>query len=495
MADFGDLIVVIPGIFGSRLEREDGTLLYDLTLAGLPRTLRTLTSEGLHDLSMDSPPNDGVTARAVFNYQLLPGFFGNDDYDSLIAMLRRCVKCPDEQVLTFPYDWRASNRWAAEHLDHVVRPALNAWKRSSGNEGAKLWLVAHSMGGLVARYFCEHLGGADITRELITLGTPHRGTAKALDVLVNGMCLAGIIDVSSFVRSLPSVYELLPQYPVLRPMLSEPGGEIGQAFGLFDVYGLGGFLPVPQCSTRPSGNVPSRWDALLKLDRRMLQHAAEFHAAIREPVVERMDAEAAPPYNIRCFINRRQPTILSAILHHGRLEASTVDPMAAPGALTDPANRGDGTVAAVSAIPLEWRDTSNAVVVAEKHVGMPASSQVLEILENWLLPQDARAYMGGSTVTDRTILGLRSPAAIREGDKLVIEVDALEGRGANVTVSLSPVGVPKPWISTRARVPGSGQPLGIDLGTPTEGSWLLTVQPEDGRWPSVSDYVLVLAGG
>jgi len=143
---------------------------------------------------------------------------------------------------------------------------------------------------------------------------------------------------------------------------------------------------------------------------------------------------------------------------------------------------------------LEWRDTSNAVVVAEKHVGMPASSQVLEILENWLLPQNARAYMGGSTVTDRTILGLRSPTAIREGDRLVIEVDALD-KGANVTASLSPVGVPKPCISRRARVPGSGQPLGIDLGTPTEGTWLLTVQPEDGRWLQVSDYVLVIAEG
>lgn len=45
MADFGDLIVVVPGLLGSRLERADGTLLYDLTLADLSKILWALTGE------------------------------------------------------------------------------------------------------------------------------------------------------------------------------------------------------------------------------------------------------------------------------------------------------------------------------------------------------------------------------------------------------------------------------------------------------------------
>ncbi len=37
-------------------------------------------------------------------------------------------------------------------------------------------IVAHSMGGVIARYFVQLLGGDGLVRNLITLGTPHRGT-------------------------------------------------------------------------------------------------------------------------------------------------------------------------------------------------------------------------------------------------------------------------------------------------------------------------------
>lgn len=37
-------------------------------------------------------------------------------------------------------------------------------------------IVAHSMGGIVARYFVQALGGDGTVRKLITLGTPHEGT-------------------------------------------------------------------------------------------------------------------------------------------------------------------------------------------------------------------------------------------------------------------------------------------------------------------------------
>lgn len=118
-----------------------------------------VTGKGLDHLNQDSPPDDDVKATDLFNYQLLPGFFGNDDYSALIDRLRSSVKEPGSQVIKFPYDWRASNKWAAERLNIVARDALKEWQHSSGNADAKLWLVCHSMGGLVARYFCEHLGG------------------------------------------------------------------------------------------------------------------------------------------------------------------------------------------------------------------------------------------------------------------------------------------------------------------------------------------------
>lgn len=486
MDEFRDLIVVIPGILGSRLERSDGKLLYDMSLSSLSNSLRGVTGDGLAHLNQDHAPDDDVVATDLFSAQWLPGFFGIDDYGALVEMLRKNVRYPDKQVIKFPYDWRASNRWAAKRLEEMAFPTLKEWRSFSGKADAKLWLVCHSMGGLVARYFCEHLGGAEVTRELITIGTPHRGSAKALEYLVNGMNLFGVFGVSRFVRSLPSVYELLPQYPVLR----ESSGQGGVPFNLPDVYGLSDRLAIPQRSlpATPVGPVPASFDRLLNLDRTMLERAVEFHAAIRNPVVKRMNDDSKAPYTLRCFINRRQPTILSALLNGNGLEASMEDPLAAPNSSVDLSNRGDGTVAAFSAIPIDFDDTSEAVVVPAKHVGMPSSAEVLEMLYNWIHPLDVRPYMGGG---GREVLGLEVPSVIQEGEPLAIEVDALAD--AKVTVTLVPVNGKRPTISIHAQITHTGKSQTIEFGTPAQGSWRVTVTPDDRRRPSVSDYVVVLA--
>jgi pimeloyl-ACP methyl ester carboxylesterase len=44
-------------------------------------------------------------------------------------------------------------------------------------------IVAHSLGGLIARYYVQCLGGHDRVRTLVTLGTPHSGT-RAIPALI-----------------------------------------------------------------------------------------------------------------------------------------------------------------------------------------------------------------------------------------------------------------------------------------------------------------------
>ncbi len=41
---------------------------------------------------------------------------------------------------------------------------------------AKIILICHSMGGLLARYYISHLKGKSYVEKLITIGTPHKGT-------------------------------------------------------------------------------------------------------------------------------------------------------------------------------------------------------------------------------------------------------------------------------------------------------------------------------
>lgn len=53
-----------------------------------------------------------------------------------------------------------------EILDHVVVPAKHR----------QVDIIAHSAGGLAARYYIKYLGGDKKVHSLVTLGTPHNGT-------------------------------------------------------------------------------------------------------------------------------------------------------------------------------------------------------------------------------------------------------------------------------------------------------------------------------
>lgn len=72
-------------------------------------------------------------------------------------------------------------------------------------------LVGHSLGGLIARYYVQRLGGDARVRTLVTLGTPHGGT-----------------------RAIP----LLTPHPLVRQM--RPGSELLQELA----------TPAPGCRTR-----------------------------------------------------------------------------------------------------------------------------------------------------------------------------------------------------------------------------------------------------
>lgn len=67
-----------------------------------------------------------------------------------------------------------SNKTSASNL----RTCINNVRASTGK--AKVNIVAHSNGGLVARYYKNKLGGATYINRLVTLGTPHKGTLAAL---------------------------------------------------------------------------------------------------------------------------------------------------------------------------------------------------------------------------------------------------------------------------------------------------------------------------
>jgi triacylglycerol esterase/lipase EstA (alpha/beta hydrolase family) len=63
------------------------------------------------------------------------------------------------------------------HIEDYVTPFARRVNEIAGESG-RVVLVGHSMGGLVCRAYARRFGGARIAR-IITLGTPHHGSALA----------------------------------------------------------------------------------------------------------------------------------------------------------------------------------------------------------------------------------------------------------------------------------------------------------------------------
>jgi pimeloyl-ACP methyl ester carboxylesterase len=189
-----DVVVLLPGITGSVLQRDGkdiwapspGALLRGLASFG--RSVKKLELKVTDDDWKAPDLGDGVVAtRLMPDVHLLPGFWKIDGYTAIQDFLLNTFDLTSGvNYHPFPYDWRRDNRAAADKLNQESEGWLRSWRQQSGHEGAQLILIAHSMGGLVARYFVEALEGWRNTRAVVTFGTPYYGSLNAVDFLVNG---------------------------------------------------------------------------------------------------------------------------------------------------------------------------------------------------------------------------------------------------------------------------------------------------------------------
>jgi pimeloyl-ACP methyl ester carboxylesterase len=348
-----DVIVVIPGIMGSALAK-DGKKVWDskpgFIIPELVRLGRDIKSLQLTEDVGDGKPNDGVEpVGLIYDLHVIPGTSkGITGYTSIVNWLKR------ELVLTqtsatdpapgnlwlFAYDWRLSNRYNGERLAREAGMVLDRWQEHSRNPDARLILLCHSMGGLIARYFLEVKGGHALTRRLVTMGTPYRGSVDALGKLVNGADVRlGPLTLafSDFVRSLPSLYELLPDYEC-----------IDDGAGLKNVSDA---IPDP-------------------LNKDMVMHAAAFHQQIRNAIEHRI---GPAPYTTHPVVGLKQPTLTTARSRAGVLELLNTYKGKDEG--------GDGTVPRLSARPGEVdSDSPIQTYCAERHGSLTAHIGVQEHL-------------------------------------------------------------------------------------------------------------------
>jgi tetratricopeptide (TPR) repeat protein len=152
-------VFVLPGILGSHLKAAGKRIWLSLRIVG---SLGRLAYRG--DKPGDVQPDGPIGAT----------------YDDLIDYLGRT-----HEVIAFGFDWRRPIEEEARRLGEAVDAALNARNAS----GQPVRLLAHSMGGLVARTMqleCPQTWKRLMEREgarLLMLGTPNGGSWAPMAVL------------------------------------------------------------------------------------------------------------------------------------------------------------------------------------------------------------------------------------------------------------------------------------------------------------------------
>ena len=296
----GDVVVVLPGITGSILQH-DGTDVWAASggaiwgaISRLGRPILDLRIENDDDHEAEDL-GDGIRAtRLVEIPRGIAGLAKSDGYATLRRFFADQFDLIDgsngdgpANYFEFAYDWRRDNRAAAHRLKRLIDRRLSQWRESSGCRDAKAILVAHSMGGLVGRYYAEVLEGWGACFALVTLGTPYRGSVDALRTLSGGYRKLGF-DFTEVLRSFPSVHQLLPIYEMLV--------VDGQHRRVAEVDGIPG------------------------VDRTRAKQALRFHREIEAAV----DRNLTDPGYSRGFITIPvvgigQPTLQSAIYATGEL--------------------------------------------------------------------------------------------------------------------------------------------------------------------------------
>ena len=211
-------VIVIPGLLGSRLkDRETGRLVW----GGVKGFIAPGTG---YELALSLNPNepsrlvpDGLVAEVA----------GVSVYSDILSTLEQAGYAPGfsdpanrAAFFVFDYDWRQSCVANAAALGRKIKDVQAFY----GDPSLKVDVVAHSLGGLVARYYLLY-GGRDVrddpvplpdfsgSRHVVTvvfMGVPILGAASALRSDIEGNRV-GLTPMTPEVLSTgPSSYELMP---------------------------------------------------------------------------------------------------------------------------------------------------------------------------------------------------------------------------------------------------------------------------------------------
>ena len=208
-------LVFIPGILGSKLCDSKGHVVW-----GNATSLTNLSSLSL---AGPHPRTDISSCGVITEIQILGPIWAVHQYDGLLAILGQLGYREGENLFIFDYDWRLSN------FDNAKRLATFIHQKLPGNTPYDI--VAHSMGGIIARIYIHDAGTeAGRIHLVFFMGTPFQGSVNTFGALAVGwgalenVMAGGKNAIRQNVLSYPGFLELLPRYEHCC-YVREPSGE------------------------------------------------------------------------------------------------------------------------------------------------------------------------------------------------------------------------------------------------------------------------------
>ena len=428
-------VIVIPGILGSKLVDQNGTLIWGAFSGGSANPSRDEVARKValpmaHGVPLgelqDTVRHDGALDHARLSVFGLP--VQSQAYAQILATLG-VGGYRDQQLAEsgavdygsdhytcyqFAYDWRRDNVENARLLYRFIQDRkVYVQQRQAEEFGGKpedydvtFDVVAHSMGGLLLRYMMRFgdqdlptdgstpevtWAGADLVDKAVLVGTPNAGTPKALMDLTRGVKFSPFHGAYSpaILSSMPSIYQLLPRdhhrsvaLPNSQDSLFDPAVWQRYGWGLADSGRddqLKVLLPdLPDAAARAK----VARDHLSKC----LARAKAFHQAL--------DQQATVPDGLR----------ISLFLGDGQSTVTHVD-VSDNGGLSETATtEGDGTVPRYSVIfdnregqdsgdqwtpyvpaPVAWHDIN---ILFAEHLGLTSDSTFSNNLLFYLLDEE-----------------------------------------------------------------------------------------------------------
>jgi pimeloyl-ACP methyl ester carboxylesterase len=220
-------VILIPGVLGSRLfDKSNRTEIWPgATLHLLAGSKQNL--ELPFDPRTLQPVDDGLEPRGLFEEVLNADFYG-----AILRTLRQSGGFVTGELgvhadprirryYVFAYDWRQDNVTSARRLDALIEQI----RRDYGDPTLRVNVIAHSMGGLVLRYYLRYgtvdalegdgdfpinMAGAAKVGTAVLLGTPNLGSVSSLQSMLLGYRVGLRRIEPEVLATMPSVYELLP---------------------------------------------------------------------------------------------------------------------------------------------------------------------------------------------------------------------------------------------------------------------------------------------